>query len=182
MKLLITSTMLALSVLFTNAASAGDLVIGHVSLHLGMPQSEALPALSKEFDAKQVSVTEGKYLLWTREPETGLRYSAGTVSFKDGKLYRASKSWGGEGVKGKDTNEGLFSALAQIAGKAGRTCRIKAETLGTKGAEVKLVTIELPPDRILRLRMPDQYVSADGKTFEGGPSVDEFLIDLATRK
>ena len=186
MKLLICSTVLALAVLVSGTASAGDLVIGHVSLYLGMPQGEALAALSKEFDAKQVSVTEGKYLLWTREPETGLHYSAGTVSFKYGKLYRASKFWGGEGVKGKDTNEGLFGALAEMVGKDGRACRIKAETLrppaGAKGVEVRLVTIELPPDRILRLQIFEPYVSADGKTFESGPSVDEFLVALPTTK
>ena len=66
MTLLIRVTVLALAVSITGIASAGDLVIGHVSLHLGMPQTEVLTALSKEFDAKQVSVAEGKYVLWTR--------------------------------------------------------------------------------------------------------------------
>jgi hypothetical protein len=186
--LLIRSTVLALAVLFTGTASAGDLVIGHVSLHLGMPQREVLVALSKEFDPKQVSVAEGKYLLWTKEPSTGLVYSAGTVSFKEGKLYRASKFWGGEGVKGmvRDTDNGLFGVLAEIAGKDGRTCRIKAETLRlpvrTHGGDVKLITIELPPDRMVRLQISEPYISDDGKTYESGPTVDEFLVNLPTTK
>ena len=185
MKPFVCSAFIALG-LFADTAKAGDLVIGHVSLHLGMPQGAVLAALSKEFHPRQVSVEEGKYLLWTREPSTQLGYSAGTVSFREGKLYGASKFWGGSGVKGKDTAEGLFGVLAEIAGKAGKTCRITAETLRsgakTHGIDVKLVTIELPPDREVRLHIWEPSQSPDGTWFEAGPSVDEFLVGLAKSK
>ena len=89
----------SLGILLCGALYAGDFVIGHVSVRLGMAQTEALAALGKEFDVKQVSVTEGKYLLWAKEAETKATYSAGTVSFRNGKLYRASRTWATAGVK-----------------------------------------------------------------------------------
>ena len=176
-------TLLVLGILTAGIASAGDLVIGHMNLHLGMPQSETLAALGKEFDAKQVSVTEGTFLLWTREPETRAQYSAGTVSFRDGKLYRASKAWGVAGIKSKETTEGLFGVLSEIAGKEGRLCRIKAETLRVParehGVDVKLITIEIPPDRSVMVKIFEPHVSPDGQDLVAGPEVDEYLVDLA---
>ena len=112
--------------------SAGDLVIGHVSLRLGMPKAGTLAALGKEFDVKQVSVTEGKYLLWTREPETKTAYSAGTVSFRNGKLYRASKTWATAGVKNmNEAAGGLFAALSGAGCHDGKACKVKTEALRT---------------------------------------------------
>ena len=88
-------------------------------------------------------------------------------------------------MKGKDVANGLFGVLAEIAGKDGRTCRIKAETLRspvrTKGIDVKLVTIELPPDRMVMLKIFEPYLNPDGKTFEAGPSVDEYLVTLPAK-
>lgn len=141
------------ALLVSGSVCAGDLVIGHVSVRLGMSQTEALSALAKEFDVKQVSVTEGKYLLWTREAETKTAYSAGTVSFRNGKLYRASKTWATAGVKNKnDAAGGLFAALSAAGCQSGKTCKVKAETLRTpagspNGEDVDLVTIQAPPDR-----------------------------------
>jgi hypothetical protein len=133
-----------------------------------------------------VSVLEGKFLLWTREPETGTHYSAGTVSFRDGKLYRASKAWGAGGIKGKDTAEGLFSVLAEIAGKSGKTCKIKVETLkappGDRGVDVKLVTIEIPPDQQVLVKIYTPHPSSDGKWFEAGSDVDEYLVEVSSSK
>jgi hypothetical protein len=169
------------------AAQAGELVIGHVDLHLGMPQKEALPALSREFDTRLVNVAEGTYLLWTRDP-LGVPRSAGRVSFKGGKLYRASKSWSETSLNHKATADGLFAVLAEIAGREGRICRVKAETLrapGTAevtGSVVKLLRIELPPDREVRLRITEPLVSPGGLPFEPTTSVDELLVDLPAPK
>ena len=178
--------LLVLGILVSDMATARDLVIGHVSLRLGMPQAEVLAALGKEFDAKQVSVTEGEFLLWTREPETHAQYSAGTVSFRDGKLYRASKAWGVAGIKGKETTEGLFRVLSEIAGKERKSCSIKTETLRVpardRGVDVKLITIEIPPDRRVMVKIFEPHVSPDGQDFAAGPEVDEYLVDLSSPK
>jgi hypothetical protein len=184
MKLLRRQMLFAVCIFIGGSVSGRDLVIGHVGLHLGMPQTEALAALGKEFDAKQVSVAEGKFLLWTREPETHVQYSAGTVSFRDGKLYRASKAWGVAGIKGKETTEGLFGVLSEIAGKDGKPCLIKTETLRVparyrEGVDVKLITIEIPPDRRVMVKIFEPHVSPDGQDLLAGPEVDEDLVDLA---
>jgi hypothetical protein len=113
-----------------------------------MPQEQALSALSREFDAKLVNVQEGRYILWTQDSISRVPRSAGRVSFKAGKLYRASKSWSETSFSHKATADGLFAVLAEIAGKEARTCRVKAETLrapGTAeatGSVVKLLRIE----------------------------------------
>jgi hypothetical protein len=186
MTLLRRFTLLVLGFLAGGTVWAGDLVIGHISLRLGMPQAEALAALGKEFDAKQVSVTEGKFLLWTRGPETHAQYSAGTVSFRDGKLYRASKAWGVAGIKGRETIEGLFGVLSEIAGKERKSCSIKTETLRVpardRGVDVKLITIEIPPDRRVMVKTFEPHVSPDGQDFAAGPEVDEYLVDLSSPK
>ncbi|MEP6994250.1 MAG: hypothetical protein ABI968_06975 [Acidobacteriota bacterium] len=165
---------------------AGDLVIGHVAVHLGMPEKEALAALSKEFAPEQVSVSEGKYNLRAREHGTYDPSFAGSVSFRDGKLYRASKFWGGGGLKDKSSEEGLYGVLADLAGKDGRTCRIKAETLrsGAKvnGQDVKEVTIDFPPDRKVTLRIWQPSVGGQEQPLTFFPSVDEFLMDVAAPK
>jgi len=183
MKSFYRATLVAFGSFISSHGLAAELVIGHVSLHLGMPQAEVLAALGKEFDPKQVSDTEGKFLLWTREPETRAMYSAGTVSFRDGKLYRASKAWGTGGIKGKDVAEGLFGVISALAGKEGRTCTIKAETLrvppGGNGVDVRLVTIDMPPDRRVLVRIYEPHPSPDRQWIEAGPDVDEYLVDLS---
>jgi hypothetical protein len=178
-------TVISLSVAI-GAAQAGELVVGHVRLHLGMPQEEALPVLSREFDARLVSESEGTYLLRTRDPFS--HAPAGRVSFKAGKLYRASKTWSETSVNHKATADGLFAVLAEIAGKEGRTCRVKAETLqapGTRevtGSVVKLLTIELAPDRKVLLRIMEPLVSPGGLPFQPITNVDELLVDLPAPK
>src|SRR6266498_119601 len=98
-----------------HAAQGGELVIGHVHLHLGMPKEEVLPALSKEFDPKLVSESEGEYLLWTRDPVSHVPMSAGRVAFKAGRLYRAAKTWAEDPHGGMATADGLFAVLAEAA-------------------------------------------------------------------
>jgi hypothetical protein len=152
-----------LGVFLCGAVSAGgDLVIGHVPVRLGMSQTEALAALGKEFDVNQVSIAEGKYLLWTREPETKTSYSAGAVSFRNGKLYRASRTWATAGIKNlNESATGLFGALSNVGCQGGTSCTVKAETLKTpanarNGEDMDLVTINAPPDRkvVVKIRKP----------------------------
>jgi hypothetical protein len=178
MKLLRYLALVALGTLTSGLVTAGDLVIGHVAVRLGMDQQQALAALRKEFDVRQVSVSEGKFLLWTREPETQASYSAGSVSFRAGKLYRASKIWGEGGVKNRDPLDGFFRVLAESAGKAGKACTITAETLrgpaGENSLDVRLVNIELAPDRKIQIRIFDSH----GPGY-APPEVDEWLVEPA---
>ncbi len=171
-----------------HAAQGGELVIGHVHLHLGMPKEEVLPALSKEFDPKLVSESEGEYLLWTRDPVSHVPMSAGRVAFKAGRLYRAAKTWAEDPHGGMATADGLFAVLAEAAGREGRECRVKAETLrapgtpGITGTEVKLLTIELPPDRRVLLQIHRPLMSPGGFAFEPSATVEELLMELSARK
>lgn len=156
-----------LGVLLCGVLSAGDLVLGHVTVRLGMAQTEALAALGKEFDVKQVSVAEGKYLLWTREPETKTSYSAGAVSFRNGKLYRASRTWATAGIKNlNESATGLFGALFDAGCQGGRSCTVKAETLKTpasapNGEDIDLVTINAPPDRKVFVKIWKPHAGCD---------------------
>ena len=167
-----------------SAARGADLMIGGVALRLGMPQAQVLAALGKDFDPKQVSLTEGKYILWRRGATAS---SAGSVSFKDGKLYRASKTWGKTPTLIGSTNatDGLYAVFADVVGSAGRAGRIKAQThrapgsAGISGTEVRLITFELPPDRMIlvgtTLSLPGRGDEADYRI----TTVEEYLVDLA---
>lgn len=164
-------------------ATSEDLTIGHVRLALGMPQKQALDELSKEFDPKQVSVVEGKYLLWSRH--LGYLSSAGSVSFRDGKLYRASKTWGEDPrpMGARDVTDGLVGVLSEIAGKGWRVGRVRAEILrapgrdGISGSVVKLVTLELPPDRRIYIQVNEPLTVANGVAFDRGITVEEVLVE-----
>jgi hypothetical protein len=157
-------------------------------LRLGMSQHAALAALSKEFDPKQVSISEGHYILWTG-PDTPLRQSAGSVWFKDGKLYRASKTWGETPTTRDGTNatDGLFAVLAGMAGRTGRLGNVKAETLrapgspGIRGTQVQLVSFEFPPDRVVRLTISTD-IPGTGSVLDKTEIVDEILVELPVRK
>jgi hypothetical protein len=164
---------------------AADLVIGPVPVRLGMPEAEALAVLGKAFDVKQVSVSEGKYLLWTREPETKTPYSAGSVSFRDGKLYRASKTWATAGVKNvNDAAAGLFAALSSLGCQKGRPCQVQAETRHTpanlpNAEDVDLVTIDAPPDRKVFVKIWKPHAGGNAMPFSQW-SVEEFLMESQT--
>jgi hypothetical protein len=178
-----------LAILLVSPVDGVDLVIGQVALHLGMPQDEALAALSKDFEPKLVSQTEGRYVLWFRGPNP-LGKSGGSVWFKDGKLYRASKDWGETPTSRDGVNavDGLFAALADIAGSGGRIGRVKAETLrapgspGITGSQVKVLTIELAPDREVRLQITDPIPNPGGYVFQTSAEVDEILVALPAPK
>ena len=178
-----------LAVLLVSPIQGVDLVIGRVALHLGMPQDQALAALSKDFEPKLVSTAEGRYVLWLHSPNP-FGTSGGSVWFKDGKLYRASKNWGEKptSLDGRNAVDGLFAALADIGGSGGRIGRVKAETLrapgspGITGSQVKLLTIELAPDRMVRLQITDPIPSPGGYAFQTSATVDEFLVELPVAK
>ena len=172
---------LLVGLLFCAGASAADLVIGDVAVRLGMPQADVLSALGKEFDVKQVSVAEGKYLLWTKEPETKLPYSAGEVSFRNGKLYRASKTWAAAGVKNmNDAAQGLFAALSAAGCLKSSPCKVKTESLRTpanlpNGQDVDLVTIDAPPDRRVFVTIGKAHAGAAAMPFPEW-EVEEYLM------
>jgi hypothetical protein len=178
-------------VFFSGPVRAGhpqELIIGHVRLHLGMRQEKALPALSREFDTRLVNLAEGTYLLWTRDKPEGVPRAAGKVSFKAGTLYRASKFWGDSFFGHKATADGLFAVFAEIAGRESQICRVKAETLrapGTAeatGSLVKLLTIEVPPNRMVRLQITEPLMSPGGVPFQPTTGVEEILTDLNAPK
>ncbi len=174
---------IALAGALVGSVDGAELTIGKTPLQLGMPQAQVLAALSTEFDPKQVSVAEGKYILWGRSTIASAS-SAGSVSFKDGKLYRASKAWGQTPTRLGAMNalDGLFAALSEIAGAAGRVGRVKTQTIrtpglaGAAGTEVRLVTVEMPPDRVVLLQttmpLPGQA------EFGASTTVDEYLVEL----
>jgi hypothetical protein len=154
-----------------------------------MPQDQVLAALSKDFEPKLVSSSEGRYVLWGHSPNA-LSRSGGSVWFKGGKLYRASKNWGETPTFQGQRNavDGLFAALAEVAGNGGRIGRVKAETLrapgspGVTGSQVKLLTIELAPDRMVRLQITDPIPSPGGTGFQSSATVDELLVELPVAK
>jgi len=174
---------LVLGVLFTTGVFATDLVIGHVPVRLGMPQAEALAALGKEFEVKQVSVAEGKYMLWTRESETRTPYSAGEVSFRNGKLYRASKTWAIDGIKNmNDAAKGLFAALSGVGCQKATPCKVWTESHRTpaslpNGQDIDLVTIDAPPDRKVFVKIWTVHAGAAAMPLSEW-EVAEYLVEV----
>ena len=134
-------------------------------------------------------MAEGKYILWFRSPNP-LGRSAGSVSFKDGKLYRASKQWGETPtpVGGRTDTDGLFAVLAEVAGSGGRVGRVKAETLraegrpGVTGSEVRSLTLELPPDRKILLRIWEPLPNSGAVSFQKSATVEELLVEFPAVK
>ena len=181
MKLL---ALLLVTSLSTATASAGELIVGHVHLTLGMSKDVALAALQKEFEPKQVSVSEGKYLLWTKYRAGEGPRSAGSVSFANGKLYRATKNWSDELASDETKMAALFSALSEVTGSAGRSGRVRARTLraepsgSASGSEVKLITIEIPPDRVVLVQMTRDLPAPNQRPFMPTTSVQEVLLAL----
>ena len=162
-----------------------DLVVGNVRLQLGMPKDAALSALAKEFEPKEVSVREGKYLLWTKSRVGEISRSAGSVSFANGKLYRATKNWSDEVASDETKMSSLFAVLAQLAGTSGRPSRVKAQTLragpvgNISGTEVRLITIELPPDREVVVQMNKDLTALGESPIFPSTSIQEVLTDLS---
>ena len=169
--------------LITSAAAASDLTIGHVRLTLGMPKDAVLAALSQEFVPKQVSVTEDKYVLWTKA-----YHSAGSVSFANGKLRLASKTWSDDDAPEESKMADLFAVLAEVTGGQGQSGNIKARTLraesrqGISGSEIKLIEIELPPDRRIIVQMTKDLPAPGQPRFSASTSVNEVLTDLTRSK
>jgi hypothetical protein len=161
----------------------GELVIGHIHLRLGMKAEDVLPQLTKEFVPRQVSEREGKYLLWTKD-SSGLPHSAGSVSFSNGRLYRATKTWADEPADSPATARELFSALEAFAGKEGKAAKVKAGTFravprgSAAGTQVKLITIEFPPDRRFEMRFYESLPAPGERPFEPSTSVEETLGEL----
>ncbi len=174
--------------LFASQVQASDLVIGNVHLQLGMSKDAALSSLANEFEPKQVSAREGKYILWTKYRAGEISRSAGSVSFANGKLYRATKNWSDDLAGDETKMSSLFAVLAEVAGKSGRPSRVKAQTLraepvgNASGTEVRLITIELPPDREVLVQM-NKYLPAPGQSpIFPSTSVEEILTDLSHSK
>jgi len=172
----------------TAPAQSGELVIGHVHLTLGMAKETVLVELNKEFEPKQVSAKEGKYLLWTKVAANELPRSAGSVSFEQGRLYRASKNWSDELASDETKMPSLFESLSQVAGSGGRSGRVRARTLRAEpignisGSEIRLITIDFPPDRQIEVQMNTELPAPGEKPFYPSTSVREVLTDVTHSK
>lgn len=120
----------------TAPASAEKLQIGSVDLTLGMEEKPTLTALRRQFHVERARGA-GEDWAVIRDGET-----IAVVTFSQGKLSRASKSWFSTSATSATTMiDRLYSLASEFAG-AGRTgCILSAKPYRMAGFEGKIVTL-----------------------------------------
>ena len=90
-------------------AEEPSLSVGGMSVKLGMPQSEVLTQMQKYYQVSELS--DGTWAIQDRRTNK----TRGLITFKDGKVYSASRVWGHfSGQALRDFTQILFSAVANL--------------------------------------------------------------------
>jgi hypothetical protein len=117
-------------------AAADRLKIGNVELTLGMEEKPALAALKRQFHVERARGTGEDWAI-LRNGET-----VAVVSFSDGKLARASKTWYSTSSRDAATMaDRLFSLADEFAGDGHTECTLSARPYRMGGVEGKIVTL-----------------------------------------
>lgn len=133
---------LALAIAIVPAAKAQaregeQLTIGPVTLRLGMPEKPVLAALAHHFRVERARGAEDSWAVMQ-----GASRTIAMVSFRDGKLIRAAKTW--DSSPGRDAAR-LTERLYRLAGefvREGRTqCMLSTKPYRADGVEGHIVAL-----------------------------------------
>lgn len=119
------------------APTADRLKIGPVTLTLGMPEKAALGALEHHYRVERARGEGDNRAVMERNGKT-----VALISFQDGKLERAAKTWyltgGGDAaaLAGR-----LYSLAGQFTSKGRTECTLSAKPYRTGGVEGRIVTL-----------------------------------------
>jgi hypothetical protein len=127
--------------------------VGVVKLALGMPEKAALGALERHYRVERARGAGDNWAVMERDGET-----VAMISFRDGMLDRAAKTWY---LTGGGDAAGLAGRLYELAaefGAEGRTaCTLSAKPYREGGVEGRIVTLACGAKsiQINRSRMSD---------------------------
>jgi hypothetical protein len=119
------------------APAAERLEIGSVALTLGMAEKPALKALEHHYRVERARGEGDNWAVMERDGET-----VALISFSDGKLNRAAKTWyltgGGDAaaLAGR-----LYSLAGEFTGEGRTQCTLSAKPYETGGVEGRIVTL-----------------------------------------
>jgi hypothetical protein len=128
---------LAPAALARTPAKADQLQVGSVALTLGMPEKPALAALKHHYRVERARGSGDNWAVMERNGET-----VAMISFRDGKLNRAAKTWYSTG--GHDAArlaDRLYTLAGEFTGEGRTQCTLSAKPYRTAGVEGRIVTL-----------------------------------------
>jgi hypothetical protein len=137
-----------------------EICAGTVCLHLGMPQSEALAALSAAYDVKKLSgdPDDTGYILTNKQDKSHLLLN---LSATDGKLKYISKDWSPTDDTAPAMMAAIYSLAAHLAAEQQIPCTMEARASKESDADVKGVF----------LTCGGKYIRMELVTVKGEPGV-----------
>jgi len=137
-----------------------EICAGTICLHLGMPQSEALSALSAEYDVKKVSEDKDDtgYILTNKKDNSHVVMN---LSAADGKLKYISKDWSPAEDTAPAMMEAIYSLASHLAAGQQVPCTMEARASKETDADVKGVF----------LTCGGKYIRMELITVKGEPGV-----------
>jgi hypothetical protein len=119
------------------APAADRLEIGSVTLALGMPEKPAVGALEHHYRVERARGEGDNWAVMERNGET-----IALISFSDGKLKRAAKTWYLTADRDSAALAGrLYSLAGEFTGEGRTQCTLSAKPYRAGGVEGRIVTL-----------------------------------------
>lgn len=116
---------------------AERLAVGPVALRLGMPEKPALAALARHYRVERAHGAQDSWAVMQ-----GAGRTIAMLSFRDGKLIRAAKTWDSSSGRGAATLAEQLYRLAGEFAREGRTqCTLSTKPYRADGARGRIVAL-----------------------------------------
>ena len=154
--------MLIAVLFFTSATVASaeepSLWVGGMSVKLGMPQSEVLRQLQKNYKVSEPNDRGGMWPILDRKTNE----LKGAVTFKAGKVSWVTRDWGSfEGQGLKDFTQALFSVIANLNEEGQHLASVTTSTQRSPQVVLDTVTLRFSTKAlILHLGRSEKVVDA----------------------
>jgi hypothetical protein len=138
---------------FAQTPKANRLEVGPVAMTLGMPEKPALAALEHHYRLERARGAGDNWAVMERNGET-----IALISFRDGKLSRAAKTWYATGgLDAAALADRLYALANEFAGEDRTQCTLGAKPYRTGRVEGRIVTLACGSKsiQINRSRMSD---------------------------
>lgn len=139
------------------APAAGSLKVGSAALTLGMPEKPALAALERSYRVERARGAGDNWTVAERNGET-----IAVVSFSNGKLDRAAKTWyASNGRQAAALADRLYALASDFAAEGRTECALSAKPYRLGTAQGNIVTLACGSKslQLNRLRMGGGRVS-----------------------
>lgn len=134
--------------------------LGGIQITLGMPEEEAVRALSARFTVRTLE-GGGDWIVFDQQGE-----KVGSIHSKQGKILRVSRDWiESNSEDSRKLADRLFSALANIASKDGTSASITTREVRTPDLNAREIQIIFPGRRIW-ITLTDRHGVMIGEAIE----------------